>query len=183
MSGTEEPTPRNTVWASVQGAVAPGSFQKRRDEVSVLVVQDDGSEVRVRARDEPYVSMVNEALDRSGHIIFQGHRLQEGDGLWSLDLRLLGPVTLTGQVSDLVFSREEETPRISFWMNREIKSPNRRVTLVPTGVNVLGPDASALSGLRAGDRVSLQARHGEDGFLAVSPVTVLGQDDTGAPSS
>lgn len=168
----DEPLPHKMVWASVRGNLIPGSLKRDGEQVSALILEEDGSETRVIGRDEPYSEMLIQADKQKVDIIFQGLILERGPGHKTLEVRILGPVTLTGKISEMsYFGGEEE--RISFMMTREIASPSGELILIPTGVNLFGPDAAALSGLRAGDRVSLQARHGEDGFLAVSPVTVL----------
>jgi hypothetical protein len=173
MDDDEANLPGKTTWASVQGIIITGSVMRDADGISALVLSEDGTKTKVRGQGDLYSALVSEAAARGGNVIFQGHLEGDGPGLPSLNVRIVGPIELIGQVSELSFSRGEETPRMSFRMTREITLPTGEVVRVPTGVNVYGPDADALSGLRAGDRVSLQARHGEDGFLAVTPVTVL----------
>lgn len=182
MGDDAESLPDKTTWTSVKGVIVTGSFMRDGDGLSVLVATEEGAKTRVRGRFDLYSALISEAVESDGEVIFQGVITEAHPDGACLDVRILGPVTLTGKVSELTFSREGDAPRVSFWMTREVMMPTGEIGLIPTGVNVFGPDASALSGLRAGDRVSLQARHGEDGFLAVSPVTVLDQDDTDPPS-
>ena len=177
MTKTTRP-PGRTIWASVEGVIVPGSVLTGSDGVSALIRAADGSETRVLAYGAPQVAMITEASGTDRPVILQGVLTgSEGEGGRHLLVRVLGPLTLTGEVTETDRSGEGAEPRVSFWMRREVSSDQEGIRLVGTGVNVHGPDAEAIAGLRVGDRVTLQARHGPDGFIATSPVTLLPDPD------
>jgi len=174
---------RKELWGSVEGVIEKGSLVRDEEGASAVLVDEDGVRVRVKGYGDAFSGLVETAADAGGNVIFQGHIRPRGEGdPVRLAVRIMGPVELTGKVSDIRRSAEGAEARIGFWMMREIASSEGEVHLFGTGVNVSGPDADALSGLREGDRVRLEARHGEEGFIATSPVSVLPSQDIDEPT-
>ena len=174
MSGEQGERRRKVIWGSAQGEILPGSLRRDETGVSATVRDPGGAELLIRAEGDRLVRLVEEAAERGGPEIFQGHQI--GDPLTGgaeLLVRIVGPLELVGAGGEIIRSPEGGRPHVAFWMLRETRSSEGVTYPIGTGVNVYDEEADALSGLREGDRVRLQARHGPDGFIATSPVTVL----------
>lgn len=183
MSHEDGEAEKRDVWGSVEGLIKEGSLMRDEKGLSVIVIGDNQAEFLVRGDGDRFSGMIETATEAGAPVIFQGHLLgSPEEGSAHLDLRIAGPIELTGPVSEIIRSGEAGPPYVGFWMLREIPSTEGVTHRIGTGVNVYGADADALSGLREGDRVRLQARHGPDGFVATSPVTVLAEDEPDGPA-
>lgn len=182
MSEEEIGKSRIEVWGSVQGLISRSPLVRDGEEISAIVIADDGSEIRVKGGGAEFFEMIEAAAKIGRPVIFQGIVLgSSADGSDYISVRISGPLNLTGTVTKIYRPREGERPDVGFWMLREITSTEGETHLIGTGVNVRGSNAIGLMGLREGDRISLQARHGEDGFIATSPVRILTGSDPAHP--
>jgi hypothetical protein len=184
MIDDEKGARKKVIWGSVMGPVLPGSLSRSDGGLTAKVIDGEGAEQVLRVTEDRLFRVIEEAAERGGPVTFQGHRHGSvADGTAYLEVRIVGPLELTGVVSDIIRSDEGGRPHVAFWMLRELPSSEGVTHRIGTGVTVFDADADALSGLREGDRVSLLARHGEDGLIATSPVSVLsaGEADGAAP--
>ena len=165
------------VWGSVQGVVRKDSLERDEKGLAATVVGQNGAELRIKGYGETFAAMIEAAAERGGPVIFRGHVLgSKANGSVHLSVRIEGPAELNGVVSNIRRSGEGKQPYLGFWLMNEITARDGRAYRIGTGVNVYGAEADALSGLRDGDRVSLQGRDGKDGYIATSPVTVTPRD-------
>lgn len=184
MSDSDETLTGRELWFSAEGVVRAGSLSVDQTGAFAILVMTDGDELPVRGEGEPFAELVWGAAERGGTVLFQGHLRGSAEaGTRHLSVRVEGPISLTGTVSKVYRSAEGEPPEVGIWMIREVPDETGGTHKIGTGVNVRGADAEAIFDLRAGDRVSVEARHAPDGFLAVSPVTVLDASGPDEPAA
>lgn len=180
MSEVDRTENQTEVWDSVQGVIRNGSILLDEGRISAIVVSGDGSEHLVEASGEKYTPLILKAYETGDPVIFRGVLVGAGaDPERRLSVRLKGPALLSGVVSEIRRSREGEEPRVGLFLLNEMTASNGAVHVFQTGVNVFGADAEALSGLREGDRVRLEARDAPGGYVAISPVTVFPAEPDG----
>lgn len=180
MSETDLTEHGDEVWGSVQGVIRDGSLTTQEGRIAAIVIGDDGSEHLVEASGDKYAPLLLQAYETGGPVIFRGVLVGPGaDPEQRLSVRLKGPAQLNGIVSEIRRSREGEAPRVGIFLLNEMISSTGAVHVFPTGVNVYGADAEALSGLKEGDRVSLEGREAPGGYVAISPVSVFPTEPDG----
>jgi hypothetical protein len=182
MSGNRKGAGGKEVWGSVQGVIRKDSLARDATGLAGTVIGEDGAEVRIKGYGGAAADLIAAAADRGDPVILRGHLLgPEGGGEAHLSVLLEGPAELNGPVSRIRRSGEGEEPYVGFWLVSEMTARDGRVYRIGTGVNVYGADAAALSGLKEGDRVRLQGRDGQNGYIATSPVTLLPSDPSEGP--
>lgn len=183
MPDRNDETPRKEVWGSAQGVIKKGSLVRDAEGISAIIIGEHEDELRITGSEDRFSAIIEAAAERGEPVILQGHLLgSRANGTAHLAVRIGGPIELTGVISDVRRSREGGPPHVGFWLMREISSAEGKTHFIGTGVNVYGDDAMSLLGLREGDRVAVQARHGTDGFIATSPVGVLAADGPDVPA-
>ena len=174
MTGNEKGMGGKEVWGSVQGVIRKESLERDETGLAATLVGPDGAELRIRGDGDRSSDLIAAAAERGEPVILRGHLLApDARGGAHLSVLLEGPAELVGAVSQIRRSGEGRETHIGFWLMNEVTSREGVTYRIGTGVNVYGEEAAALSGLKAGDRVSLQGRDGGSGYIATSPVTIL----------
>lgn len=182
MSKRGKEVPHRQIWGSVEGIVQSGSLSRDKSGLSALVRSETGAELRIKGYGDRFSDMISAAAERGESVIFRGHMLGSIDqDNVHLSVLLEGPAELNGPVSRIRRSGEGKEPYVGFWLMNEVTSREGRTYRIGTAVNVYGEAASALSGLREGDRVCLLGRDGENGYIATSPVTILPDEGPEGP--
>lgn len=164
---------RDEIWGSVQGVVRKDSLVRDDKGVSALVVGETGAELRVKGYGDKFAALLEAAAERGEPVIFRGHVLgSKANSNVHLAIKMEGPADLQGTISNIRRSGEGKQPYVGFWLMNEITARDGKEYRIGTGVHVYGADAEPLSGLKDGDRVSLQGRDTKDGYTATSGVTV-----------
>lgn len=161
------------VWISVEGVVRRDSVVRDADGVTAVLVMQDEQEARIRGEGDGFAALIEAAADKGKTVMFHGHRLGAAWAAPGVSVRLEGPIVLTGVISQIRRAGPGKPPHVGFWMIREIPVCGGTSMRIGTGVHIMGAEAVALPDLREGDRVTLQAKHGEHGFVATSPLKIL----------
>lgn len=182
MTKREKEDRSRPVWGSVEGIIRKDSLSRDEKGLSALIIEATGTELRIKGYGDRFSDLIAAAAERGDPVIFRGHLLESSaKGNVHLSVLIEGPADLNGPVSRIRRSGEGKEPYIGFWLMNEVISREGRTYRIGTAVNVFGEEASALSGLKDGDRVSLQGRDGKTGYIATSPVTILPSDPDEEP--
>ena len=164
---------RSDIWGSVEGIVQKGSLIRDEKGLSAVVRAESGADLQIKGYGAKFSKMIEAAAERGEPVIFRGHVLgSKANDSVHLSVKIEGPAQLTGVISNIRRSAEGKQPFTGFWLINEVTSKIGETHLIPTAVNVYGPEAESLSGMKNGDRVSLEGRNGKDGYIATSPVNV-----------
>lgn len=167
------PGPPGAIWDSVHGEIVRGSLQRDGDQLTAVVFERGRGNVKIASLRKDISARIEAAAAAGDPVILQGHVSKGLDDLTSLDVRIEGPVELVGVVSSLDEALFVESPRLGFWMIREIVSQDGTTYRIGTGVNLFGLIANAAKHIRPGNRISIPARYGKEGFIALGPPRIL----------
>lgn len=165
-------------WGSVHGIIRPETLKREGEGATALIVGVDGVETRIKGYGEDLAALFETAAQRGEQVILRGHILSSGPGETEhLQVLIAGPAVFRGVISDITRSAEGQAPHVSFWLMNEAHDRDGNMFTYLTGVHVHGAEAEALTGLRDGDRVSVEVRDGPNGHIATSPVTILSEPE------
>jgi hypothetical protein len=163
---------QDEVWGSVRGLVRAGSLIRDEKGLIAVVEGDDGVDVTVRGEDVTSAALIEAAAAEGGPCVLRGHLVWSGpDQTAQLSVRILGPANLNGIVRD-IRRHSASGSVLSLMIDNEITRQDGVLFRARCGVTVTGADAITLSALCEGDRVTLEARDGPEGYIPISPVLI-----------